>query len=95
MDDCFVRDVRIGTGNDVGSTPGLTTSQTTYVFDGDLAYWGLTEGEAQDFVDGNERLRFEATNSSATQNNEVQVQWAKCSILFDAPTGPVPGPVLF
>lgn len=73
-------DIQIAGGNaKSGDIP--EDIETTLTFDGDLAYWGITEQQARDFVDGTEELIFHAGHVSGANATKVAVVWV--DVRFD------------
>ena len=68
---------------------GSISGPTTLTFDGDLAYWGISEAEAEDFANGVIPLEFTANNLFGT----AFMDEGKARITYE--TIPVPMPALF
>jgi hypothetical protein len=73
-------------------TDGVSGSLDTYTFEGDLAYWGLTQQQAKDFANGTRPLSAFMTQGGGNVD-QFQMAWAKAQ--FDYLDGPVAMPVFF
>ena len=68
-------------------------SPQTEVFEGDLAYWNLTEEEALQFVAGVNPLELRHQKSGTGTGGESYVVWVKCQITYSKKQ--IPAPLLF
>ena len=76
-----IENIMISGGNDVGSI-NLSGSVETYEKTGDLAFWGLTEQEAFEFLNGARSLTFNAFNDEAVASATANVQTVLCRVEY-------------
>jgi hypothetical protein len=77
-------------------TADIPAAPTLFTLDGDLAYWGLSQTQAQDFAAGSEPLTFIAdkTFDPVSTPGGGNVAWAKVEFTFTF-TPPINLPGLF
>lgn len=72
--------VRIGSGIQHSATISVTTSTKT--FSGDASYWGLSDAEARDFVDGNLPMQVVLAETSPSVDF-FNLNWVQARIEYE------------
>jgi hypothetical protein len=68
---------------------GVSGSLDTYTFEGDLAYWGLTQQQARDFANGTRPLVTFMTEGGGNVD-QYQMAWAKARFTYDGGSSSAP-----